>query len=93
MRVCVVDCGHAGTGTGTSVLEMVRTFEEASGAKVAYQVVDRRAGDSTEVYAATGTAEVELGWRATHNVFDMCKHQWTWATNYPQGYETPLPAA
>ncbi len=84
---------NLGTGKGTSVLEMIQTFEKASGAKVAYKIVDRRAGDSIAVWAATETAEKELGWKATHDVFDMCKHQWAWATNYPKGYEgdEPLP--
>ena len=75
---------------GSSVLEMVKAFEEASGKKVATQVMERRAGDSVAVWAATNKAETELGWKAKYGVLDMCKHQWAWATKYPQGYETPL---
>jgi len=80
---------NLGTGKGTSVLEMIKTFEESSGAKVPYKVVDRRAGDTIAVWAATGLAEKELGWKTRYGLADMCKHQWAWASKYPQGYETP----
>lgn len=80
---------NLGTGTGSSVLDMVKAFEEASGKKVEYKIMEKRPGDSTAVWAATEVAERELGWKARYNVLDMCKHQWLWATNYPQGYETP----
>ncbi|GFH14570.1 NAD(P)-bd_dom domain-containing protein, partial [Haematococcus lacustris] len=80
---------NLGTGTGSSVLEMVAAFEKASGKKVPYQIMDRRPGDSVAVWAATETAETELGWKAKYNINDMCAHQWAWATNYPAGYDTP----
>lgn len=78
---------NLGTGKGTSVLEMIDAFERASGVKVAYKVVDKRPGDSTAVWAATETAERELGWVAQYDVHDMCAHQWAWASKYPAGYE------
>lgn len=81
---------NLGTGKGSSVLEMIAAFEKASGKQVPYKLMDRRAGDSVAVWAATETAEKELGWVAKHTVDDMCVHQWQWATKYPQGYETPL---
>jgi UDP-glucose 4-epimerase len=68
---------------------MIKTFEESTGAKVPYKVVDRRAGDTIAVWAATSLAEKELGWVAKYGLADMCKHQWAWASKYPQGYETP----
>jgi len=80
---------NLGTGKGSSVLEMVKAFEEASGKKVAYKIMERRTGDSVEVWAGTSKAEKELGWNPKYDVLDMCKHQWAWATNYPQGYDTP----
>ncbi len=52
------------------------------------QVVGKRAGDSTAVWADTTMAEKELGWKAKYNVQDMCTHQWQWATKFPKGYET-----
>ncbi|BDA49464.1 Bifunctional UDP-glucose 4-epimerase and UDP-xylose 4-epimerase [Coccomyxa sp. Obi] len=69
---------NLGTGTGTTVLEMVKAFEEASGKKVAYKLVDRRAGDSVAVWAATETAERELGWKTKLDINDMCRDQWNW---------------
>ena len=77
-------------GAGSSVLEMIKAFKEASGKEVAYEVMERRAGDSVAVWAATDKAEKELGWKSKYGILDMCKHQWAWATKYPQGYETPL---
>ena len=55
---------NLGTGRGTSVLEMIAAFEKASGKKLPYKVVERRAGDLAEVYANPKKAEKELGWRA-----------------------------
>nr|BAF46277.1 UDP-glucose 4-epimerase like protein [Chlamydomonas reinhardtii] len=81
---------NLGTGKGTSVLEMIKAFENASGKKVEHKLVDRRPGDSVAVWAATETAEEKLGWKSKYDVDDMCKHQWAWASKYPQGYETPL---
>eukprot|EP00879_Flechtneria_rotunda_P005473 GHRR01005766.1.p1 GENE.GHRR01005766.1~~GHRR01005766.1.p1 ORF type:complete len:350 (+),score=108.91 GHRR01005766.1:333-1382(+) len=80
---------NLGTGKGTSVLEMVKAFEEHTGAKVPYKVVDRRPGDTIAVWAATGLAEEELGWKTKLTLADMCRDQWAWASKYPQGYDTP----
>lgn len=56
----------------------------AAGAAVPYQVVGRRAGDTIAVWADPALAEKDLRWKATHDVADMCKDQWAWATRYPQ---------
>ncbi|KAF5840338.1 UDP-glucose 4-epimerase [Dunaliella salina] len=79
---------NLGTGHGSSVFEMIRAFEKASGKEVKHKVVDKRAGDTVAVWADTTLAEKELGWKAKYNVQDMCTHQWQWATKFPQGYET-----
>jgi UDP-glucose 4-epimerase len=79
---------NLGTGKGTSVLEMVKTFQDVTGAKVAYEVVGRRAGDTVTVWASTELAEKVLGWKASRTLEDMCRDQWRWASQYPQGYET-----
>lgn len=75
--------GHAGcqavnlgTGRGTSVLEIVRAFEKASGRKVAYRIAPRRAGDIATCYADPTLAEKLLGWRAEKNIDDMCRDSW-----------------
>jgi hypothetical protein len=55
-----------------------------AGAKVPYKVVDRRAGDTVAVWAATELAESLLGWKSKLDLADMCRDQWRWAQNYPQ---------
>jgi UDP-glucose 4-epimerase len=70
------DAFNLGTGKGTSVLELVRAFEEASGRKVPYEITGRRPGDIAECYAATGRAERVLGWRAKRTLEDMCRDGW-----------------
>ncbi len=61
-------------------LRAVQAFEKASGKKVNHKIVPRRGGDSTAVYAATETAEKELGWKSKLDVNDMCRDQWAWAS-------------
>ena len=77
---------NLGTGTGYSVLDMVKTFEEASGVKIPYQIVDRRPGDLAVCYAAPAKSAEELGWQAEKTLFDMCRDSWNWQSNNPQGY-------
>ena len=64
---------NLGTGKGTSVLEMVAAFEKASGKKLPYRIVGRRAGDLGEVYANPGKAEKELGWKTELTIEDAMK--------------------
>lgn len=78
---------NLGTGTGTTVLEMVHAFEAASGLKVPLNLTDRRPGDAEAVWAATDTAEKELGWKAIRTVKEMCEDQWKWASQNPDGYD------
>ncbi|NQT62021.1 MAG: UDP-glucose 4-epimerase GalE [Candidatus Marinimicrobia bacterium] len=77
---------NLGTGQGYSVLEMVKAFESASGQAVAYQIVDRRAGDIAECYADTQKAADILGWKATKGLKEMCVDAWRWQSNNPHGY-------
>jgi UDP-glucose 4-epimerase len=77
---------NLGTGRGTSVLELVRAFEQASGRTIPYRVVGRRAGDIASSYADPSLAEAELGWRATRTVQDMCADTWRWQQANPEGY-------
>jgi UDP-glucose 4-epimerase len=69
---------NLGTGRGSSVLEMVRAFEKASGKPVPYRIVDRRPGDIAACYADPALAERELGWKAARGVDDMCADTWRW---------------
>lgn len=78
---------NLGTGKGYSVLEVVSNFEKASGVKIPYEIGPRRPGDIATCYASSKKAEEELGWKATKDIFDMCKDSWNWQKNNPNGYE------
>jgi UDP-glucose 4-epimerase len=67
---------NLGTGKGYSVLEMVNAFEKASGRKVPYRVVSRRAGDVAECYAKPQKANGVLHWTAKRSLDDMCASTW-----------------
>jgi len=69
---------NIGTGTGASVLEVVNTFEEATGVKVNYKIVDRRAGDIEKIYADTTRANTVLGWKAETSLYDTLLSAWNW---------------
>ena len=77
---------NLGTGTGYSVLDMVRAFEQASGRPVPYRVQARRAGDVAACYADPALAQRVLGWQATRGLQDMCADAWRWQSQNPQGY-------
>ena len=69
---------NLGTGTGYSVLDMVKAFEKATGKEVKYKIVGRRAGDIATCYADPAKAKMELGWIAEKNLDDMCKDSWNY---------------
>lgn len=72
---------NLGTGTGYSVLDMVKAFEQATGKKVPYKIAPRRAGDIATCYADPKKARKELGWIAEKNLEDMCKDSWNYIIN------------
>ena len=78
---------NLGTGTGYSVLDLVHAFEEANGVKVPYVVAPRRPGDIATCYSDPSKAERMLGWKAVHDVGDMCRDSWRWQSRNPKGYE------
>lgn len=69
---------NLGTGNGFSVLEMVDTFEKASGKPVPYRIMPRRSGDVAQSYADPQKAQRELGWKATRSIQEMCADSWRW---------------
>lgn len=77
---------NLGTGNGTSVLELVKAFEKASGVKVPYTIVARRPGDPAKVYADATKAKNILGWTAKFGIDRMCADNWRWQHNNPNGY-------
>jgi len=78
---------NLGTGQGYSVLEMVKAFEEASGVKIHYEIVDRRPGDIAKIYANPSKAKKLLGWEAKRGIKEMCESAWKWQSGNPKGYE------
>ena len=77
---------NLGTGSGYSVLDMVKAFEKASGRKIPYKVAARRPGDIAACYADPGYASDLLGWRAERGLDVMCADAWHWQRNNPNGY-------
>ncbi|KQP35841.1 UDP-glucose 4-epimerase GalE [Pseudorhodoferax sp. Leaf274] len=77
---------NLGTGTGYSVLDMVRAFEQASGKPVPYKLAPRRAGDVASCYADPAEALAVLGWRAERDLVAMCQDAWRWQSGNPNGY-------
>jgi UDP-glucose 4-epimerase len=69
---------NIGTGTGSSVLDVVKAFEKATGKKINYKIVPRRAGDITAAYADTSLANKELGWKAELSLEVALASSWKW---------------
>ncbi len=78
---------NLGTGTGYSVLDMIRAFEEASGRPVPYRIAPRRPGDIASCYADPKLALDLLGWRAERGLKEMCADAWRWQNTNPEGYK------
>ena len=69
---------NIGTGTGTSVLEIIKTFEKVSGLKLHWKFAARRAGDVEEIYANVEKSRSLLNWKATRTVMDAVQDAWNW---------------
>jgi UDP-glucose 4-epimerase len=72
------DVFNVGTGRGYSVLEIIRTFEKATGVKLPYKIGPRRVGDIEKIYANVDKAEKLLGWRAQVTLAEALKSSWAW---------------
>lgn len=73
-----VEIFNLGTGNGFSVLEVIRSFERATGQKLNYQIKERRPGDIEQVWADTTFANQELGWKAEKSLDEMTGSAWRW---------------
>ena len=73
-----VEVFNIGTGRGLSVLELIAAFEKATGVKLNYQIVDRRAGDIEKVWANPDFANNELGWKAETSIEETLRSAWNW---------------
>lgn len=77
---------NLGTGRGQSVLEVLRAMERAVGREIPHKIVDRRPGDTSEVYADPSLAQEVLGWKAEKTLDEICVDSWRWQSQNPQGY-------
>lgn len=73
-----VETFNLGTGTGSSVLEVITSFEKVSGKKLPYKIVGRREGDITSAYANTDKANQILGWKANLTLEESLASAWKW---------------
>lgn len=77
---------NLGSGVGTSVLELIKTFEIENKIQIPYKIVPRRAGDVAICFANADKALNELNWKTTKTIADMCRDTWNWQSKNPNGY-------
>lgn len=81
-----VEIFNLGTGTGTSVLEVVAAFSKACGKELPYVIRERRAGDIAANWCDASKAERLMGWKAQYDIADMCRDSWNWQSHNPNGF-------
>ncbi|XP_023346863.1 UDP-glucose 4-epimerase [Eurytemora carolleeae] len=79
---------NLGSGTGSTVLEVIQAFSKACGKEIPYEIVGRRRGDVDSLYASCDRAQEELGWKSTRTLESMCRDMWNWQTKNPTGFNT-----
>ncbi len=77
---------NLGTGTGYSVLDIVKTFQKVNNVSVPYEITARRPGDLATCYADPAKSAKLLGWKAEKTLADMCRDAWNWQSKNPNGY-------
>ena len=77
---------NLGTGTGYSVLDMIKTFEEVSEVTIPYSIAEKRTGDVAANWADASRAKTILGWSAQRGLKEMCADCWRWQSQNPKGY-------
>ena len=77
---------NVGTGTGTSVMEVIEATARISGRNVPHEIVARRVGDPISVYADPAKVNATLGWGPTHGFDDIITSAWAWHSSHPNGY-------
>lgn len=78
---------NLGTGTGYSVLDIVKAFSKVNGLEIPYEIMDRRPGDVAVVTADPQKANKKLNWKAMRGLDEMCRDSWNWQKNNPNGYD------
>lgn len=81
-----IDYFNIGTGTGYSVLDIVKAYKEATGVEIKYEIEGRRPGDIDACFADPTKAREILGWTAKYDITDMCRDSNNWQKNNPNGY-------
>lgn len=77
---------NLGTGTGSSVLDVIHAFEKACGHDLPYKICPRRDGDIAANWCDASKAEREMGWKAKFDIEDMCRDSWNWQSHNPDGF-------
>ena len=80
-----VEAVNLGTGKGSSVLDVLHSFEKACGRELPYKIMPRRAGDVAWCYSDPTKARELFGWEAKYNMDDMCRDGWNFAKKNPNG--------
>jgi len=80
----LVETFNLGTGNGSSVLEVIQTFESVNNQKVNYKIGAKRKGDVEQIYADASKAKNVLGWTCQYTLADSLKHSWEWEKNIPE---------
>ncbi|MDX1640420.1 MAG: UDP-glucose 4-epimerase GalE [Balneolaceae bacterium] len=78
---------NLGTGKGSTVLELIKTFEEVNEVSIPYEIVPRRTGDAAICYADPSKAEKELDWKTERGLKEMCRDAWNWQKQNPDGFD------
>ena len=81
-----VEIFNLGTGTGSSVLDVIHAFEQACGHELPYKICPRRAGDIAANWCDASKAERMMGWKAQFDIADMCRDSWNWQSKNPDGF-------
>ncbi len=79
---------NLGTGTGYSVLDIIKNYEKACGHEIPYVITGRRPGDGPTSYADPKKAYEELGWKAQRGIDKMCEDSYRWQSKNPNGYRS-----
>jgi UDP-glucose-4-epimerase GalE len=79
---------NVGTGTGSSVMDVIRTAERVTGRQVPYEVAPRRGGDPMRVFADPSRAREVLGWEPRRSLDEIIASAFTWHERHPDGYDS-----
>lgn len=80
---------NLGTGIGTSVLQLINTYEKVNNIKIPFQFVHRRSGDVSELVADSSYAKKLINWAPNKDLKDMCKDSFNWQLKNPYGFNGP----